>query len=284
MKQTVIFLILIFFSFEATSQIGNSDSIINENEALFLKKRVKNLDEFIHRFNGDYSYLGDSINKLSRDNKLKLLIDYNTYGDSTLIEQFIKSITSNDFVLNYKDENWYASVKYLVKYQRKTETIEIQMQISSDDQGQMKWIIANVHLPFLEKPHAENKTDLFINPVNNEVGFSRLTKYLKSKNAKRIVNESFEYDHLSIFLFLLDTNQLEIDQLKEITYIFYTSKYCFNVKNFNREDGNAGWLIASFIKNNNKKPIFNRSDLIIQAWEKQNEQIQNILYNVKSDL
>jgi len=273
---TTLFLIVIFqYSFYAQSlQIKSS---YHDYKSIYLKTKVKLLDEFIKRFNGDYSYLGDSINKFSRQDKLRFIIDYEYWQkDSVLIESLIESITRNCFYIEFDKNNWYAKVECLFKYNKKPQIATINMQIETDSLGQSRWTLISAELPFINQ-NAIFSSDDFINPVNNETGFSEFHKMFSSEKILALTNSDFSYNHLSVFIYLLQTKQLEFQQVNNTTYIFYTSEYCFKVNNFNREHFNSGWLISEIEYNDLPVPIFYSIDRLKLQWENQNRKLLEII-------
>jgi hypothetical protein len=257
------------------------NSPYHDYKSVYLKTKVKLLDEFIKRFNGDYSYLSDSLNQFSRNDKLRFIINYEYWQtDSTKIESFINSVIQKDFKIQFQKNNWYAEVECAVKYKRSLYNVILNMQIETDSLGRNRWTLVSAKLPFITQDAVFNSDD-FINPVNNEVGFSGFHKMLSADKVLAITNTRFNYNHLSVFLFLQQTDQMEFEQVNEITYVFYTSEYCFRVNNFNREHLNSGWLISNITCCNLPSPVFYPADVIQQQWENQNLKLMEII-NSKS--
>ena len=253
----------------------SEDSTVLNMEEWNLKMKVKQLDEFISRFNGEFPELKER--KLNRNQKLFLLIDYDYYqSDTNLVKGFIRSIDSNNYSINYLKPSWYAEVVCLVKFNGKKEEVTLQMQVEADAQGKSRWVIKRAFLPFIEvKAKKSNRS--FINPVNNETNFSDLSTYIKRGNIQNVLREGFEMNHLSVFMYLVQTKEIVFDQVQSVKYVFYTPKYRFEVQNFNRANYNSGWLISKIIHDTSAKPILDSKDLIEHEVLKRNEAIDAII-------
>lgn len=280
----ILFTIIILVLLYQFGSAQNTDSTIFNSDftTVHLNLKVKLLDEFISRFNGDYNSLGKRISKMNRNSKIKFLVDYEYYQrDSLKVDSFIKSTVNNDFKLKYTVPNWYAEVECLVKYNGNTEKIVLMMQIETDENQKSKWVIKNVKLPFVIMNVNSKNSNNFINPVNNETKFSDFSKYMTKEKIQYIAYEYFQYDYLSVFMFLTQNKLLQFSQVNEIKYVFFTSYYRFEVKDFNRENLNSGWLISKVYFDTLPFPLLNEVDILNFNQISKEKAIQDIIQDVE---
>ena len=88
-------------------------------------------------------------------------------------------------------------------------------------------------------------------PNEHEQFFMSINK-MTSESYKFIddfVKCSYYADTLSTFLALVRSNQLKIESVTDIEFVFLqVPDYEFRVKHFERDSKNSGWLIDSFSK------------------------------------
>jgi hypothetical protein len=96
-----------------------------------------------------------------------------------------------------------------------------------------------------------------------------------------VLREGFELNHLSVFMYLVQTKEIVFEQVQSVKYVFYTPEYRIEVKNFNRPNYNSGWLISKVIHDSSAKPILDNEDLIEHEVIKRNKAIDDIIIEAK---
>lgn len=264
MNLYIIIIALVFLSFEIRGQeIKNNKSC--DDDRYFLKSRVKQLDEFIRRFNGIIDYKGDAIDttkiqpdslKTLRRFTLTSLFNEDYYTkNSEQIDSFLNIVLKTDTVkLNLNRDNWYAEVNCRVKYKNEVFNIDMILQNITFNNIGSKWMIVSVNSNFLSKPLEEN--EMIIQPMSNEVNFSHLMKYLNYKKTNKssfFINKE-NFDNYSAFIFLLNQDLITIKAINSIKYHFLQlANVVIKVEEFNHTGINSGWLISEIIFINNRK-------------------------------
>jgi hypothetical protein len=262
-KIILIFLNLLFFNSVILSQIStlNSDSIFSKK----LLYEVKQLDQFIARFNLSENIYGDKYPQEIIDSSqmhissrvnvrkkvLKSLFNYeNNKNDTVLIKSFIKDVSENSKEISFDNGNWFAIVNTTVKFDGIEKNAQIILQIEKNSKQEFKWVIRGVQANFLD-----NNTKItadFINPMNHETYFIDLKKIFENKNSiKQYAYKDFNPDELSIFLYLISQNKIQLKHIYSISYHFLQiDNYIFTIDFFNRSSFNSGWLISNLMEAN----------------------------------
>ncbi len=226
-----------------------------------LKMRVKQLDEFISRFNYETDIEGNKIEKPDIDMRKKYILSLFNQdilkSDSVfkLAEQFIDYACNKDTAkyIKFSDNNWYAQAFCKVKYNNKEHDISIVLKPEKIKEFEYKWVICAVSSEFLKIKPEKINLGLMISPVDNELGFMSLPDISKQghTNVLNYASKNYKVDELSVFFALIQSNRLKITAVNKIKYHFMQlNNWVFTVEHFNRKGDNAGWLISS-IKNLN---------------------------------
>lgn len=250
-----IVLSLIFISANAQdSIIGNLD--INTILAKKFKLQTFQLQQFVDRFNYDEVIEVDNF-KSNRNTNLFVLINQ---ADSILlkqaiISQFVDTFRVSTNKLNLKTADWNADVYSQFLYKKQPVEIILSLKLIGTDIKGYSWRITQVSSSLFTPLTYNEKYKIFINPQNNEIMFSELSKLLLS-NSSDVVSfyeDSFSYSALSSFRDYIKNKELTFSYISNVKYVFKNiSGFDFTVENFIRSKYNAGLLI-SFIKKNNKQ-------------------------------
>lgn len=243
---------------------------LNDNDPIefrMFKYQVKQIDEFMQRFNGriDVFELKDSI---TMHRNLASLIDYDYYLDNeSTCNDFINKIVSDSIKLSFYSDNWAALADCEVKMKQIGSNFKNNTVSASVKKGKVllalkteqvegaiyKWVITDAFGDVLSlSPKKQNK-GLKISPVDNEMNFMSLN-HITTEEKSNIVNyvvKNHKVSCLDTFLCLVYYGLLNIEIVTSITYYFDSiSGYSFEVKYFNRDTSNAGWLITKISKIN----------------------------------
>ena len=225
------------------------------NRELYLAK-VKMVDEFMARFNGDECRQDVSPGYSNRENGILLLFDlskFNSKSDSDFVAaaEFAKEACAGGARLSFGDEGWFAKVKCHGLLGRKDVVFDMFLCVEERDSSMYKWAVCDVDgeafLTSRDRPHRE----MFILPNDNEQ-FFRSVRKITSETPQYVddyVKKGFKAEQLSTFLALVRCGFLKIEAVSDVEFVFtQVPGYVFRVKYFNRESKNSGWLIDSVEK------------------------------------
>ncbi len=264
--------ILVFLFFLA---LTSNAQFFDQN---FLSK-VKQIDEFIDRFNYDeenargyallskrasthqdmaeiYEYIyGDK-----HTDRVDVLLSLFSYENALSIgkkniREFVLQTTdsTNQRKLGFYDDDWYAVVTGEVTYKGHKESVQLtlknKMGKTRDGQDGSYWALVSARADFLFKP-ADIDKRLGVNAGSHGVNFVPLISALEDQdNAYNLTAEEYEPDTLSIFLYAVQNGELSFNSVKAVNYHFLQiDGWIFSVEYFNRSDSNSGWLISDLIK------------------------------------
>ena len=265
-KRTTL-IILSFFLFKSCLFAQITPNNFNSTFEDKLLYEVKQLDQFIGRFNLSENIYGnkypkdmaDSIKKndltyISVRRKILLsLFDFeNSNNDTSLIKRFVNEMINNSHGIYFNDKNWYAEVKTTVLFDGKEKNAQIILQIEKNSEEELKWVIRGVKANFLD--FSPEVTKDFINPMSHETYFIVLKKVFEDKNhIKQYAYKNYRTDNLSIFLYLISQNKIQFKNTITISYHFLQiDNFIFTIDFFNRSTYNSGWLISHLIEANDK--------------------------------
>jgi len=238
--------------------------------------QVKQLDEFIGRFNYSQDIFGNPISdpfrkKISREEYIESLFDNQDPrldGNSAefdplytqRITRFISEVIDPD---NPKyldlDSKLIFAVASSIFIQNKQE-ITIELVLNKEVSDRMsKWVIAGVRkdLPGSGSMPANDSTISIIPPTSNETNFIALNRVFEdTAHIPDFFHSDFIRDNLSLLEYKIATHDLRFKGVESITYhILDIPGWVIVVRNFNRDSMNSGWLISDLIRlDNGVKP------------------------------
>lgn len=244
------------------------DSLLGEE----LHFQVKQLDEFIQRFNYKLDVYGREIgatHPIPRSQYLLSLFDVNYLKDmnkeeSTVIRQFVSQITDNASpqFLKFAGENIFAFAQCEATYEGKEKALQLILKIELAPNGAAKWVIYDVKASFLQPPLRTNNISLYIPPNSHETNFMSMRQELQ-RNKDQVtdyVRKDFQPDPMSIFLFEIANKRLKITGVSSQTYhILAFDGWVFTIDFFNRSGKNSGWLISKLSKMTTTKSEYIKS-------------------------
>lgn len=229
------------------SQIAYTQITFFDNEFENFDYNIKQIDEFILRFNlKELLVQPNQSVDYKRDNRT-LLFDKRYYLDNTEnINAFLDAIEKQHTILSFYDSTWYAIAKCNVTFQGKKDKITLILRTERVKDDIYKWSITDAKGSILDLTPKTKSDKLRLLPTDNEVNFIALQS-VTTANAQNITlynGKTHVNDRLSVFNCLVYNNLLKIDNVQELSYCFTQVKgYEFFVKNFMRDEKNAGWLI-----------------------------------------
>lgn len=216
--------------------------------------QVKQVDEFIERFNGEKStVLLEFAKKHYPEEEMEryeLLTTLFNQEDSTwdleLIKAFLRDINKPEdpSFLSYYDDDWYAQLDCEVYYKGNPEQLSLFLEIESTPELESEWVIRGVKADFLCLPEAE-KTGSMLNPVSHATDFMNLHKLFEQPQyARGYMHKHFQGNLLTLFYHELSKKRLKLKNINKITYHFLQiQNWGFTVSQFRRSGLNSGWLI-----------------------------------------
>lgn len=220
-----------------------------------LQFKVKQIDEFMNRFNYDISYDGARV-KDRKDTELRkknmyTLFNLDQFGDSIgypneLVKKFCDDIIRKDVRIHYEDTTWQAELVCEATFNNKLRKISLLLQTEKIREYEYKWVIADVSGDLFETGDQAELQGLLISPAEHGINFMTLPATITS-HAKAVAvlsPQGHREDKLSVFNFLVSHGILKIKSIKEVKYHFYLPDYCFEVERIEKDQSyNTGWLI-----------------------------------------
>ena len=222
-------LLCLTFPFSASSQTYFPEPIKED----LLKGRVKQVEEFIARFNYEEDWQGkkveDGSDPFLRSKYIHTLFDYDRFRqkDGSLIpeaEQFIQDVVKHRYLIHYTDTSWSAKVKCKAVAGKKRSDLTLYLHTKQIAPHEYAWIVTRAESPLL-KSHSDSLPNLKISPVEHEIGFTGL-------------------------LSLKNIGKLKITQIEDVSFHFRNVPgYSFTIERIERKNSyNTGWLITSLNK------------------------------------
>lgn len=229
-------------------------------DEIAIQQRVKQLDEFVKRFNYETDIQGKPIanqqDTLGRTRYILSLFDRDfiqktSEKDKQTIKEFINLTCQNPVYLRFEDKDWGAEAKCRVKLNGKIETLTLFLQVEHIEAKHYKWVIADAQADFLSLKPEKPDLKTIISPVDNEISFMKLGDLISMYRTSvvKFAKKDFDANALSTVLWLIKQDILQIEYVEDLTYHFrQVPGFEFSVKHFERKDGNVGWLISKIEK------------------------------------
>lgn len=229
------------------------------NERIFTAK-VKQFNEFIDRFNYVTTIEGEKIDayfrsKVTREDYIKSLFNaedkrLNDENYNDLISEFIDAVIKDSLTIYKYSDQITAEAKSSVNRNNKECELSIFLQQEIIDHQFVKWVITDIKAEFYNFHKSDSVYQKFIQPTSNETNFINLKRILSDKEDLSIYAYSeFKVDQLSLFFYELYHGIIKYNHVNEIVYhIKDIPGWYIQVKEFNRNTENSGWLISDLKK------------------------------------
>lgn len=248
---------------------------------------VKQLDEFIARFNFEQSLDGSAIEdtayvywngphgemKLHRKQAVQFLVDQTLHEKNrALVLDFAQQVCIDyPQLLDFFEDNWYAKLPTEITLGGKQERMTLTMGIHYDHEvNGSKWVIRGVDAPSLLSPRTENDRERIIRPSNNESDFVALFRAFEDgDHFKEYLPVGFKQDQLTLlYQAMVKKGELELIDVRSgrLSYHFLqVPGWVFVVEYVNRKAHNRGWLITELYKATEKdKRSYLKNELHLQ--------------------
>lgn len=234
MKRLLIISVFLTVTYCASAQI-----IVSE-DTLF-NFRIKLVESFMERFNS-----GENIVPLFDQEMLGS--DTQTVKDA---EDFSKVALKSGAKLKYADTTWFAIAPCSGKMNGKSVEFVLILNVENYAKDQFKWVITKVQGDIFNLSTPTNDNPI-ISPLAHETNFMELAR-LRPSSILSVSHKRYELDPTAVFFTLYHTKQLTIEYITNLQFMFFqVPGYVFTIKEFDRQTKNAGWLITSIEKMNEK--------------------------------
>jgi hypothetical protein len=286
------FCLLLLFS----QKVIFAQKVYTTPETNFLKG-IKDIEEFMKRFNHDKTLLKNYTRVKSQDTTLfnfyktvfgkdtverkemlATTFERNNFSkmDTTMLRKFLTEITDEkkNIQLQFKDDDWYAEVTCQIQYKQHDKPqspadiiLILRYEYDKITDGNA-WVIVACFSTLLRIESEDTKKVKGIKPTSSEFNFADLGVAFKDKkNIERVTDLHFQPDMLSVFLYAVKNDIITFGSVKNIKYHFLQiDDWIFTVENYKRDTPNSGWLISSVIPaTNDYKKKYVNTKLYIQA-------------------
>lgn len=238
-----------------------------DNREKLFAFEVKQIDEFIERFNDDStSFIRNYIRthypevRVDRPTLVRNLVDrskkdWNQAELDTFFEQVLD--TASPARLTFYSPDWFAEAFCACTYEGKPAEAVVLLKVSTDSTGGSKWIVSDAWCKEVPTPAKVSLKDLpvpgtkFLNPISHTTNFIGLARAFRDKGHIRdYLDMNFMSSPRSLaFLKALLDGRLQYGYVKGIRYHFLdVDGWAFTVSYFQRETSNSGWLISGLTR------------------------------------
>ena len=242
--------------------IGIKAQVVWDPDKHDFAMQVKQIDEFIERFNGESNTLLNQYlmknfpdEPLDRDALIKTLFNQaDRSWDLDMIKSFLKEVSDKKrpVLLNYYDDNWYVKLKCQVLYKNQPETVFLTLTVEKEADYAARWVIRGVEADFLcikdPKEEAclpdEMDKNLLLNPASHGTDFINIGQVFdRSANINSYLFRNYQTDVLTLFVNEMVSKNIKLDFVESLQYHFIqVPGWAFTVSKFKRKQ-NSGWLI-----------------------------------------
>lgn len=228
----------------------------------FLYAETKQINQFFRRFNSEEDLDGKRLyegnlnyrSKEFRSNYIKMLFDrQNENVPENLKGEFINEVIqeSNPSFLDYYGGRWFAEVDTKFTYQGQSRTVVLFLELERENLG-IKWVINNVYFYPFTKIFYTDSTALskFLHPMSHELDFMNLIKVFNDPTTvEYYFDEDYKPDFKTLFLYEIKKGNLVFETVENVSFHFFQLEdWYFQLKEFNRQGYNTGWLISNLSK------------------------------------
>jgi hypothetical protein len=276
-------LLWICFLFACISSSATQAQSVESNaqrEKIFAFE-VKQIDEFIERFNDDSSsfirqYLKTNYPDVAVDRATLVHnlfnLDNKNWNQQDTADFCSQALDTNGPVhLDFYNQDWFAEAFCHCSFKGKPAEAIILLKVNTDSAGGAKWIIYDAYCNLIPATTDADSLTLadpgnkFLNPISHATNFIGLSRALKDKaHIRDYLDSNFLSSGRSrSFLQALLDGSLRYDYVKSIRYHFLeVNGWVFTVNYFRREAANSGWLISNLMRANDQQKLTYRAELI----------------------
>ncbi len=265
MKKYAILICFWLSAFVAYSQEG-----ISFDERYAFEKRVKQVEQFVGRFNGTENLKGEKIQVTKEADRKGIWTTLLSPNLKAQNPKFFQAVLDSKAQLSMNSNEIFALVRCKVRFEGKSESMNLTMQNEGDPQKGFRWAIRGAKADFLAVKAAKPKLGM-VSPASHNLNFIDLKKALTSDKAN-LPNYAwlgYEPDYLTLVLYLIKTNQIQVEYVEDVSFFFldikdWVVRLDYFGGNENNSNANAGWLISDLLEHENtKKHEFKKAILAV---------------------
>jgi hypothetical protein len=261
MKAKLLLTILLCCGFfqQLPAQVIESNTTRERNFAF----EIKNIDEFIERFNNDkHAFITNYVKAnypgklVDRQSLIHNLFNRKINWNEDQMNKFLQQVTDpgQPAYLDFDSSNWYAEAQCSFIYKGRLIDGSILLKIQQEANGGTKWMIVSASSeaipPAVGSIYVQDNKDLskYLNSMSHATNFISLNKALNDRKgiANYLDADFLKSPYSRAFLKGLLANQLSFRYVKRIAYHFLqVSGWILTVNRYNRNSVNSGWLINS---------------------------------------
>ncbi|MCO5247707.1 MAG: hypothetical protein M9887_01990 [Chitinophagales bacterium] len=208
------------------------------------------MQQFVDRFNFTEPIVVPG-EKISRAFNLSCLLNRHdtAFVNDSSTKNFIAQVGKDtvNYILSKDEKDWIVYAKCRFTYKNEPLFLTLKMNYIGDEQVGYKWVISKINGKIFDENISESKSS--INPVNNEIGFSELSKALLAKEDMMKYSNDESYSSMSSFRDYIKNGDIVFNQINSIQYVFENiGDWNITVDYYMRKTMNAGWLISAIDK------------------------------------
>ena len=241
------------------------------NPELFASQ-IHLVDEFMDRFN-ERTARQNLQEEYANDPKANILLLFNlamfkSKKDSLFLkaERFAETVITDSVKLHYEDTTWYAKALCRGTLQKKKVDFVLYLKVEKNEIGRYTWVIQKAEGSIFDLSSKRNHKRFFLMPDDHETNFMSLYR-VTDETADYItdyMSTNYTIDPTTVFLTWIKAGELKIEYVEDLQFVFdQVPGYQFTIRYANRENMNAGWLIDSFVEDENMMQKRKAQDVIL---------------------
>lgn len=241
----------------AGSRVANAQVFTNGIDERELILKVKQVDEFMQRFNYEVDSNGEAPEKASdkeaRKKNMLTIANLDVFGNAkhepdSLLNAFLDYVVESNQRLHYEDTTWMAEATSSVLYAGKKYPLTFLLRTERVKDVIFKWAIAKVESPLFKCLGDTLKAHPSISPADHGIGFMTLpeTLNLNKQSVRSFFSKGYRPDARVVFEYMVASGLLKVQAVTKVVYHFHLPKADFTVERIEKPNSyNQGWLINS---------------------------------------
>ncbi len=267
MRKILSFVVILLSAINSYGQLVVDNA--EEDKRIYFAT-VKQVDEFIHRFNCE-----DIKREIdTSEEHYKMLNIISLFNEDMFSSMDTQKDSTFDFAVNfalqqeekptqiaYEDTTWFARAECKVTYKNQVDSIVLWLAVQNRRAKMYKWVICQAEGEILKLTPSNTADNIMITPNSHTINFMMLSD-ITTQNLDYITNykhKNYKIDQTSVFFTLVNQGLLKINYVSKLEFVFMQIPgYSFSIREFTRNKMNAGWLINKINKmsDNEKKDFY----------------------------
>lgn len=218
----------------------------------FYCNRIKNISQFMERFSrNEIPPMIDSNDRnLPYIQVISCFLIDSIRNQKEEVLEFAQKMVDDNVTLDLHAPNYHCELDCKVKYAGRSSIVTLSLEMEQTPDRGYCWAITQAKGDVLQMLPNRVSPTMHISPVDNDMEFHDLLEILEThpEDLRNYTYSRLSVDETSIFLALVATQQLKLESIKDMRYVFQAGGYEFKVRRVDRETNNNGWLIYHFSK------------------------------------